>query len=72
MYEIKKWHCDNAGENLKTEELFKNGNLGIRFQYTARETPQHNGVVERSFVTLYGRVRAMLNAAGFPKTQHQG
>ena len=35
------------------------------FEYTAAGTPQHNGIVERLFATLYGRVRAMLNGADF-------
>ena len=37
----------------------------ILFEFTARETPQHNGIVERAYQTLYNRVRAMLNTAGF-------
>lgn len=69
---IKRWRFDNAGENKMTEELFRNNNMGIEFEYTARETPQQNGVVERAFGTLYGRVRAMLNAAGLPKYMREG
>ena len=32
-------------------------------EITAAGTPQHNGVVERAFATLYGKIRAMLNSA---------
>ena len=41
----------------------KRQGLGLNFEYTAPGTPQQNGRVERNFVALYGRVRAMLNGA---------
>lgn len=43
---------------------FQEDLLGITFEYTPRHTPQHNGVVERKFQTLYVRVRAMINGSG--------
>ena len=55
--------CDNAGENLATEKLCLQEGLGITFEYSAPNSPQQNGRVERRFATLYGRVRSMLNAA---------
>ena len=64
-YKVKFLRCDNAGENIKTEEeCFKQG-FGITFEYTSPNTPQQNGRVERKFATLYGRVRSMMNAARF-------
>ena len=45
--------------------------LGIIFEYTAPGTPQQNGVVERAFVTVMGRVRAMMNHAGFTMAKRQ-
>ena len=45
--------------------------LGIIFEYTAPETPQQNGVVERAFVTVMGRARAMMNHAGFTMAKRQ-
>eukprot|EP00980_Cylindrotheca_fusiformis_P022688 scaffold9579_cov84-Cylindrotheca_fusiformis.AAC.1 len=56
--------CDNAGENKATQSLFKEKNVHLKFEYTAPNTPQHNGKVERKFATFYGRVHAMLNGAG--------
>ena len=41
------------------------------FEYTAPGTPQQNGVVERAFVTVMGRVRAMMNHAGFTMAKRQ-
>ena len=67
---VKFIRLDNAGEN-KTfrEECKKNPDLAhIFFEFTAPGTPQQNGAIERSFATLYGKVRAMLNGAGFDAT----
>ena len=58
---VKHIRCDNAGKNIKTEERFVKDKRGITFEYTARNTPQQNGKVERTFAMLFGRVRAMLN-----------
>jgi hypothetical protein len=66
---IKRWRGDNSGENMKTKELFEENKFGIKFEFTARETPQQNGKVERAFATLFGRVRALLNQAGFEKSK---
>jgi transposase InsO family protein len=38
----------------------------IKFEYTAPNTPQQNGKIERKFATLYGKIRSVLNAADFP------
>ena len=57
--------CDNAGENKMLEQLCIKNQMGINFEYTAPQTPQQNGVVERLFATLSGKVRAMMNHAGF-------
>jgi hypothetical protein len=59
---------DNAGENKGfRDKARKNGYGDIRFEYTAPGTPKQNGVVERAFPTLLGRVRSMMNQAGFTK-----
>lgn len=62
-YNVKYLRCDNAGENIKTEEECHKQGLGVTFEYTSPNTPQQNGRVERKFATLYGRVRSMMNAA---------
>ena len=61
--EVKQLRCDNAGENIKAQEEAEKQGLGLEFEFTAPDTPQQNGRVERKFATLYGRVRAMLNRA---------
>ena len=60
---VEKIRCDGAGENKDLEGKAKKDGLGLIFEITARNTPQHNGRVERKFQTLYNRVCAMLNAA---------
>ena len=45
--------------------------MGITFEYTAPGTPQQNRVVERAFVTLIGRGRAMMNHARFTVKKRQ-
>jgi hypothetical protein len=51
---VKYLRCDNAGENLSNlQAVCHKYNVGM--EYTAPNTPQHNGVVERKFVTI--RVR---------------
>ena len=69
---VKFIRCDNAGENEKLEKACEREGLNIKFEYTARNTPQQNGRVERKFATLYGRVRAMLNEGHFPEPMRYG
>jgi hypothetical protein len=38
----------------------------IKFEYTEPNTPQQNGKMECKFAALYGKIRSVLNAAGFP------
>ena len=45
--------------------------LGIILEYTTPGTPQQNGVVERAFVTVMGRARAMMNHARVTMAKRQ-
>ncbi len=50
--------CDNAGENMtKLQHVCRKFN--IHLEYTAPNTPQQNGVVERKFVTIRDQSSAM-------------
>ena len=60
-----KLRMDNLGENKKLQKILKDKNLNVSVEFTPRDTPQYNTVVERAFATLYGRIRAMLNGGGF-------
>ena len=62
---VKYIRCDNSEENKSLEKRLNQEGLGVIFEYTAPGTPQQNGVVERAFVTLMARARAMMNFAGF-------
>ena len=68
---IKEWRCDGAGENKVLPDKLIKENEFVDFEFTPRDTPQFNGIVERAFATLYGRVRAMLNGAKLPKTMRE-
>ena len=68
---IERWKFDNAGENISTQKMFEKEGFGIKCEYTARETPQQNGMVERAFATLFGRVRALMTNAGFEKVKRE-
>ena len=63
-FEMKYLRCDNAGENIKQlkEVAFK---FGVELEFTAPNTPQFNGIVERRFAVLTEKAKAMLTAAKF-------
>lgn len=60
--------CDNAGENYSLEKMCNGNeyNLNIKFEFTARNTPQQNSLVKKGFDTIYGRDRAILYGALIP------
>jgi hypothetical protein len=59
--------CDKSGGNHDLQNQIKDNHpkLVCQFEFTAPDSPQQNGKVERKIATLYGRVRAMLNEAEF-------
>jgi hypothetical protein len=58
---------DNAKENVALKSTLEKEGIEIHIEFTSPNTPQQNGQVERSFATLWGRVRSMLNDSGVPK-----
>jgi hypothetical protein len=50
---------DNAYENYALKKAFKDENFFIKFDYSRPQTPQRDGNVERKFLTLHVRIRAM-------------
>jgi hypothetical protein len=65
---VKMVRCDNAGENKKVEErsMEAQWKLGIKFEYTARDTPQQNSLAEVGFTTIANQGRAMMIGANLP------
>ena len=53
---------DNAGKNKAIEDHCKESDwqLNVKFEYTARATPQQNLLVETSFTVIAARARAMI------------
>jgi hypothetical protein len=64
---VKYIQLDNADENLGLKSKIEAEGLSVKLEFTSPETPEQNGQVERSFMTLWGRVRAMLNRSGVPQ-----
>jgi hypothetical protein len=63
---------ENSGENIRLQSLVhEDKTLTVRFELTALYTPEQNGMVERKYATLYGKVGAMLNWAKFPTSLRQ-
>lgn len=65
---VKYIRMDNAGENKKLKERADSSDwkLGINFEFTARDTPQHNHLAELAFATLGNRGRAIMHKANVP------
>ena len=64
---VSKFRCDDAGENKVFGKWLEKSKFNIQMEFTGAATPQHNGVVERAFSTLTGRMRAMMREAGLPE-----
>ena len=62
--DIKYIRCNNSGENNKLKRVFDKKFPNIIFEFTARDTPQQNGRVERAIATVWSKVRSNMNAAG--------
>lgn len=66
---VKIIRCDNGGENIKLQKRIQSAawKQNITFEFTARNTPEQNSLVEKGFDTIYGRGRAMMQNANVPK-----
>jgi hypothetical protein len=67
-YNVKWIRCDNAGENLLLKDKCASVEymLPITFEFTARDTPQQNWLVERGFPVIATKARAMMAEANVP------
>ena len=65
---VKFIWMDNSGENKKFVEYAENSDwkLNLVWEFTARDTPQQNGLVEVEFAIIIGRTRAMYNVSNMP------
>ena len=65
---VKYIRCDNAGEN-KSLQKRANGvdwKLNIEFEYTPRDTPQHNHLAELALASIANKGRTIMTAANVP------
>ena len=65
---IDNVRMDNAGENTKLAKRAHSSDwkMKIKFELTARNTPQQNHLAELGFVTIMNRAKAMMIAANIP------
>ena len=59
------------GKTKCWQDTVTKNEMGIKFEYTASGTPQQNRVVQKAFVTLIARGRAMMNYARFTVKKRQ-
>jgi hypothetical protein len=59
---VKFIRCDNAGEHQQELQTVC-AKYGIQLEYTAPNTPQQNGLVERQFATDPSGANAMMESA---------
>ena len=59
---------DNAGENVKLQQRANSAEwqLGINFEFTPRNTPQMNHLVEVGFAVIANKGRALMHYANVP------
>jgi hypothetical protein len=65
---VKYIRCDNAGGN-KTLQKRANGvdwQLNIQFEFTPRDTPQHNLLAELGLASIANKGRSLMSAANIP------
>jgi hypothetical protein len=65
---VKSIRMDNAGENIALHDRSDSSDwkLGIKFEYTARNTPQQNHLAEQGFAHIAKLGRALMNHANVP------
>lgn len=65
---IDNMRTDNAGENTKLAKRAHSSDwkMKIKFELTARHTPQQNHLAELGFVTIMNRAGAMMITANVP------
>ena len=70
--DIKYIRCDDSGENKAFYDACRAKGYNIKFEFSGTRTSQQKGKLEWKFQTFYGRIRAMLNHAGFENGKRSG
>ena len=73
-HEVEVVRMDNAGENqlLKDRAHSADWKLPLKFEISAKDTPQQNHLVELGFKTIISRSRAMMIGANIlPQQRHR-
>ena len=62
---------DNAEGNIKFKVKLAQIRKNINVKFSAPNTPQQKGILERAFAMLYGRLRTNMNYVFFEGDLHQ-
>ena len=65
---VKFIRCDNAGENRTLQKRANSSDwkLNITFEFTPRDTPQHNHLAELALASIASKGRSLMSAANIP------
>jgi hypothetical protein len=66
MGQFETFRCDKAGEFESDEFLEISRKFGAKPQYAETDIHQHNGLSERTILTIEYRLRSLLYESGFP------
>jgi hypothetical protein len=61
---VKYIRCDNSGENKLIAKVTRKKYSEIVFEFTAKNTPQQNGKLERNIAYVWSKTRALMTASG--------
>jgi hypothetical protein len=66
--QVKYIRCDNAGENKTLQKRANSATwkLNIEFEFTPRDTPQHNHLAELALASIANKGRTLMSAAHIP------
>ena len=71
---VRILRMDNAEENKLLEQRSGSADwkLGLKYEFTARDTPQQNHLAELGFSVIANRGRAMFSKANVPRELRYG
>ena len=61
---LKYIRCDNVGENKSLQKDINQIDIPIIFEYTPRDTPKNNVIMERNFQNIFMKMREIMNGEG--------
>jgi hypothetical protein len=66
-FKTKQMRCGNSGKNWQLQKDLIKLPIQLKFESTALNMLQQNGILERKYAMLYGKVSAMILSNKLPK-----